>query len=87
MDKQQRLAFSFSLDLRKSIEICPPTPNSGGARNQSPPELGDLGGECVSPISLVFSLVLGKLDYWGWAALPVGIVARIANLTPLTWRS
>ena len=36
-------------DLRKSIEICPPTPNSGGARDQSPPELGDLGGECVSP--------------------------------------
>ena len=36
-------------DLRKSTEICPPTPNSGGARDQSPPELGDLGGECVSP--------------------------------------
>ena len=34
-------------DLRKSTEICPPT-NSGGARDQSPPELGDLGGECVS---------------------------------------
>jgi len=39
-----------SQDLRKSIEICPPTPNSGGARDQSPPELGDLGGECISPI-------------------------------------
>jgi len=36
-------------DLRKSIEICPPTPNSGGDRDQSPPELGDLGGECISP--------------------------------------
>jgi len=36
-------------DLRKSTEICPPTPNSGGARDQSPPELGDLGGECVGP--------------------------------------
>ena len=39
-------------DLRKSIEICPPTPNSGEARDQSPPELGDLGGECVSPINI-----------------------------------
>ena len=37
------------LDLRKSTEICPPTPNSGGARDQSPPELGDLGGEYISP--------------------------------------
>jgi len=42
----------ISQDLRKSTEICPPTPNSGGARDQSPPELGDLGGECVSPISI-----------------------------------
>jgi len=39
-------------DLRKSTEICPPTPNSGGARDQSPPELGDLGGECVNPNQL-----------------------------------
>jgi len=30
-------------------KFAPPTPNSGGARDQSPPELGDLGGECVSP--------------------------------------
>ena len=37
-------------DLRKSTEICPPTPNSEGARDQSPLELGNLGGECVSPI-------------------------------------
>jgi len=36
-------------DLRKSTEICPPTPNFVGARDQSPPELGDLGGKCVSP--------------------------------------
>jgi len=41
-------------DLRKSTKICPPTPNSGGARDQSPPELGDLGGECVSPIEEAF---------------------------------
>jgi len=39
-------------DLRKSTEICPPTPNSGGARDQIPPELRDLGGECVSPNQL-----------------------------------
>jgi len=32
----------------------PPTPNSGGARDQSLPELGDLGGECVSPINVYF---------------------------------
>ncbi len=32
-------------DLRKSTDIRPPTPNSGGARNQSPPELEDLGSD------------------------------------------
>ncbi len=46
----QMQAQTIIQDLRKSTEICPPTPNYGGARDQSPPELGDLGGGCVSPI-------------------------------------
>ena len=49
-------AIRFLQDLRKSIEICPPTPNSGGARDQSSPELGDLGGECVSPILVILQM-------------------------------
>jgi 4-amino-4-deoxy-L-arabinose transferase-like glycosyltransferase len=36
-------------DLRESTEICPPTPNAGGARDQSSPALGDLGGEVINP--------------------------------------
>ena len=58
-------------DLRKSIEICPPTPNSGGARDQSPPELGDLGGECVSPI---------RDELQGWRSLIHEQVERIHDL-------
>jgi len=51
--------------LRKSIEICPPTPNSGGARDQIPPELGDLGGECVSPTRVFLDFIFDEFDiYW-----------------------
>jgi hypothetical protein len=41
-----------SQDLRKFSKTSPPAPNSGGASTQRPPELGDLGGDCVSPNSL-----------------------------------
>ena len=41
----------------------PPTPNSGGARDQSPPELGDLGGEFVSPSCVGIQRYYSKLPF------------------------
>jgi len=61
-----------SKELRKPHRIRSST-NSEGVRNQSPPELGDLGGECVSSDSHTsFTEDLGKGVVLEMVAIPGG---------------
>ncbi len=69
-------------DLRKSTEICPSTPNSGGARDQSPPELGDLGGECVSPIGVRYQMSGVRNAVWQVAIAVCILMISLAIALP-----